>query len=63
MMNRTNIDVLHEYVFKADEMGIRNMNGTIDMIRRLYAAKSNKKVLITKWYKNDGTIQVTVKAA
>lgn len=63
MMNRTNIgDVLHEYIFKADEMGIRNMNGTIDMVRRLYA-KSKKKVLITKWYKNNGTIQVTVKAA
>lgn len=54
-------EVLHEYCFPRTDMGIRNMEGTINMVKRLYG-HSKQKVVIKKWYRQS-EVQVKVKAA
>ena len=53
-------EVLHEYWFPRTDMGIRNMEGTINMVKRLYDGK--QKVVIKKWYRQS-EVQVKVEAA
>lgn len=60
MLKKSNVtEILHAYEFENSEMGIRNMNGTVNMIKKLYA-KSKVKVTIRKWYRNDGKVRLWV---
>lgn len=59
LRNSNTAEVLHAYEFENNEMGIRNMNGTIDMIKKLYA-KSKVKVMIKKWYRGNGKVRLWV---
>lgn len=63
MMKKSNVtEILHAYEFENNEMGIRNMNGTVNMIKKLYARKKIK-VTVRKWYRNDGKVRLWVEKA